>query len=128
LLFAAEKSRAKEQRKPMADLLIETRFVQGTPVLDLTGEVDSYNSPRLKERMVAIIEEGAHDLTVNLTGVDYIDSTGLGTLVAGLKRAKDLGGGIRIICPKTEIYKVFTITGLVRVFEMFEDEQKAFGL
>jgi anti-sigma B factor antagonist len=111
----------------MADLLIETRRVGETPVLDLTGEVDSYNSPRLKERMGALIDEGATDLTLNLSGVEYIDSTGLGTLVAGLKRAKDLGGGIRIICPKKEIYKVFHITGLVRVFDMFEDEQSAFA-
>jgi anti-sigma B factor antagonist len=111
----------------MADLQIKSRLVGEMPVLDLTGEVDSYNSPRLKERMTALLDEGTANLTLNLTDVEYIDSTGLGTLVAGLKRAKEMGGGIRLICPRSEIYKVFTITGLVRVFDMFEDEQSAFG-
>lgn len=111
----------------MADLLITTRQVGEIRVLDLTGEVDSYNSPRLKEQMTALLDKGTANLTLNLTDVEYIDSTGLGTLVAGLKRAKELGGGIRIICPRAEIYKVFTITGLVRVFEMHEDETSALG-
>lgn len=110
----------------MADLMIETRLMGETPVLDLTGEVDSYNSPRLREKMVALIDEGKPDLVINLAGVDYIDSTGLGTLVGGLKRASEKGGTIRIVCPNEQIYKVFNITGLVKVFPIFSSEQDAF--
>jgi anti-sigma B factor antagonist len=109
----------------MADLVIETRVVDGTPILDLTGEVDSYNSPKLREKMVALIDEGTPDLVINMGGVDYIDSTGLGTLVGGLKRATEKGGAIRIICPNEQIYKVFNITGLVKVFPIFNNEQGA---
>lgn len=111
----------------MADLLIETRMVQDTPVLDLTGEVDSYNAPKLRERMVNLIEEGNPNLVINMGGVDYIDSTGLGTLVGGLKRASEKGGAIRIICPNEQIHKVFNITGLVKVFPIFSDETGAFA-
>jgi anti-sigma B factor antagonist len=109
----------------MADLLIETRTVNGTPILDLTGEVDSYNAPKLRDQMTQLIEEGKADLVINMTGVEYIDSTGLGTLVGGLKRASEHGGGIRIICPNEQIYKVFNITGLVRVFSIHDSEQSA---
>lgn len=109
----------------MADLKIETRMVNGKPVLDLIGEVDSYNSPKLREKMVALIDEGSHDLYINLTGVDYIDSTGLGTLVGGLKRASEKNGVIHIICPNEQIYKVFHITGLVKVFTIYDNEQTA---
>ena len=109
----------------MADLKIETRMVDGKPVLDLTGEVDSYNSPRLRETMVSLIDQGNPELIVNMTGVDYIDSTGLGTLVGGLKRASEKNGAIRIICPNEQIYKVFNITGLVKVFPIFQNEQEA---
>lgn len=109
----------------MADLKIETRMVGGKPVLDLTGEVDSYNSPKLRETMVALIEEGNPHLLINMTGVDYIDSTGLGTLVGGLKRASEKNGTIRIVCPNEQIYKVFNITGLVKVFSIFDNEQAA---
>ena len=109
----------------MADLKIETRMVDGKPVLDLTGEVDSYNSPRLREKMVSLIDAGNAELIVNMTGVDYIDSTGLGTLVGGLKRASEKNGAIRIICPNEQIYKVFNITGLVKVFPIFDNETAA---
>ena len=88
----------------MADLKIDTRSVNGKPVLDLTGEVDSYNSPKLREKMVSLIDEGNPDLIINMTGVDYIDSTGLGPLVGGLKRASEKSGSIRIICPNEQIY------------------------
>jgi hypothetical protein len=65
----------------MADLTIVTRRVMNSPVLDLNGEVDSYNAPKLREKMVALIDEGNSDVILNLTDVDYIDSTGLGALV-----------------------------------------------
>lgn len=112
----------------MADLVIGLRNVEGTPVLDLNGEVDSYNSPKLRERMVNLIDEGQSKLVINLSGVDYIDSTGLGTLVGGLKRASEKGGAIKLICPNEQIYKVFSITGLVKVFQIFENEQAVFAV
>jgi anti-sigma B factor antagonist len=111
----------------MADLVIETRRVGDTPVLDVTGEVDSYNAPRLRERMVALIDEGTPNLVINMTGVEYIDSTGLGTLVAALKRATERGGALSLICPNEQIYKVFHITGLVKVFPIHKDEAEAFA-
>jgi anti-sigma B factor antagonist len=110
----------------MADLLVETRMVNGSPVLDLSGEVDSYNAPKLRDKMINLIDDINPNLVINLSGVDYIDSTGLGTLVAGLKRAKDKGGNISIICPHEQIFKVFHITGLVRVFTIFPNEESAF--
>ncbi len=112
----------------MADLVISLRNVEGTPVLDLNGEVDSYNSPKLREKMVNLIDDGQSNLVINLSGVDYIDSTGLGTLVGGLKRASEKGGAIQIICPNEQIYKVFSITGLVKVFKIFDNEQAVFAV
>jgi len=111
----------------MADLSIETRMIESVPVLDLTGEVDSYNSPRLREKIVSLVDQGNANLVINLSGVDYIDSTGLGTLVGGLKRASERGGTISLICPSEQIYKVFHITGLVKVFPIFDSEEAAFA-
>ena len=111
----------------MADLLVGTRVVNGTPVLDLSGEVDSYNAPKLRDKMTALIDNTNANLVINLTDVEYIDSTGLGTLVAGLKRATEKGGSIHIICPNEQIYKVFHITGLVRVFTIHQNEESAFA-
>jgi anti-anti-sigma factor len=109
----------------MAELSIETRTANNIPIIDLRGEVDSYNSPTLRERMIGLIEAGNANLILNMRGVDYIDSTGLGTLVVGLKRATERGGGIRIICSNEQILKVFSMTGLVKVFSIFDDEDAA---
>ena len=109
----------------MAELLIETRTERGVPIIDLRGEVDSYNSPTLRDRMIHLIEGGNAVLVLNMRDVDYIDSTGLGTLVVGLKRATERGGAIRIICNNEQILKVFSMTGLVKVFAIFDDETAA---
>jgi anti-sigma B factor antagonist len=109
----------------MADLLVEIRLVNGSPVLDLSGEVDSYNAPKLRDKMISLIDDINPNIVINLSNVDYIDSTGLGTLVAGLKRATEKGGAIQIICPNEQIFKVFHITGLVRVFTIHQSEQSA---
>jgi len=57
--------------------------------------------------------------------VEYIDSSGLGTLVGGLKRASEKGGKIALVCNAPQVRKVFEITGLERVFVMFESEEEA---
>ena len=111
----------------MAELSMDTRMVETTPVVDLVGEVDSYTAPKLKERLTHLIDSGHATLVINMTSVDYIDSTGLGTLVGGQKRASEQGGAIRIICPNEQIYKVFNITGLVSVFPIFDSESAAFA-
>jgi len=88
--------------------------------------VDSYNAHLLKDRMVRLIEGGSSNvLVLNMRGVEFIDSTGLGALVVGLKRATERGGGIRIICRNEQILKVFAMTGLVKVFSIFDDETAA---
>ena len=109
----------------MAALIIETRMERGVPIIDLDGDVDSYNAHDLRDRMVNLIEGGNGVLVLNMRGVDFIDSTGLGALVVGLKRATERGGGIRIICRNEQILKVFTMTGLVKVFSIFDDEAAA---
>ena len=109
----------------MAELKIETRTERGVPIIDLEGDVDSYNAHVLRDRMVHLIEGGNGVLVLNMRGVDFIDSTGLGALVVGLKRATERGGGIRIICRNEQILKVFWMTGLVKVFSIFDDEAEA---
>ncbi|MEI6430576.1 MAG: STAS domain-containing protein [bacterium] len=109
----------------MADLQIEMRRVSGATILDLTGEVDSYNAPKLRDRMERLIAEGESQLIINLSKVDYIDSTGIGMLVGGLKQASEAGGGIKLICPNKDVYRLFHITNLTRAFPIHDTEQAA---
>ena len=68
-------------------LKVETRTPQeGVAVIGLEGEVDVYTSPRLKQEMVDLLNRGLVNLVVDLNAVKYLDSTGLGVLIGGLKR------------------------------------------
>lgn len=97
-------------------------------ILRVNGEVDVYTSPLLKERIVAALAEGCRDVIVDLEGVGFIDSSGLGVLVGGLRRAKERGGSLRLVCTKDSILKIFRITGLDKVLPTFAqvDEARSF--
>lgn len=106
---------------------INVRNENNVPVVDLTGEVDAYTSARFREAIIELIESGAASLVINMERVEYIDSSGLGALVGGLKRASEREGKIVIVCSNPQIRKVFEITGLEKVFHLFTSEQDAVG-
>jgi anti-sigma B factor antagonist len=87
-------------------------------VLAVKGEIDVYSAPRLRERLVELVSEGHRRIVVDLEGVDFLDSTGLGVLVGGLKRLRTHGGDLSLVCTQPRILKVFEITGLTTVFSI----------
>jgi len=95
------------------------------PIIELEGEVDVYTAPQLKQQMINLLESGAKELVVNLTKVDYLDSTALGVLIGGLKRIREADGNMVLVCPSPRIRRVFEITGLDKIFEIFNAEQEA---
>ena len=107
------------------DLVINVRRDKTVPIIDLVGEVDAYTSARFREAMVDLIEAGAANLIVSMMKVEYIDSSGLGALVGGLKRSSEQGGRIVIVCDNPQIRKVFEITGLEKVFPLYDVEDDA---
>ena len=107
------------------DLQIKVRKVKDIPVMDLSGEVDAYTCSRLREAMIEVIDDGGSDLVVNMKDVEYIDSSGLGTLVGGLKRVSERQGTIAVCGTNSQIKKVFDITGLIKVFPLYSDEEEA---
>lgn len=115
----------KEKSAMEMDLLISVRSDGSVPIIDLSGEVDAYTSARFREAMVDLIDTGAASLIVSMMKVEYIDSSGLGALVGGLKRSTERGGRIVIVCDNPQIRKVFEITGLEKVFPLFDVEADA---
>lgn len=95
--------------------------------LAVKGEVDVYTSPMLKSHIVDAVDAGCVDLVIDLEGVGFIDSSGLGVLVSGLRRVKEQDGSMRIICTKDGILKIFRITGLDKVFPIFSSAEEAEG-
>lgn len=107
------------------DLGIEVRKNGKITVIQLAGELDAYTAARFKEVMVDAIEDGGENLIVSMADVEYIDSSGLGALVGGLKRVSERRGKIVILSAQPQVRKVFEITGLERVFPLFDDEDEA---
>jgi len=107
------------------DLQIMVRKSGTTRVIELTGEVDAYTSARFREIMLEHIDDGGIHLVINMCNVEYIDSSGLGALVGGLKRVSERNGKIVIACDGPQVRKVFEITGLEKVFPIYNGEQEA---
>ncbi len=116
--MVARSSRAGSGRS--VDLGVEVMKQDGAAVLRVTGEIDVATAPRLREHVVTLVAEGETRLVVDLEGVDFIDSTGLGALVGALKRVRTHGGELAIVCTRSRLLKVFEITGLGRVFEVHD--------
>jgi anti-sigma B factor antagonist len=107
------------------DLRINVKDSGGLPVIELGGELDAYTCSRLRDTMIEVIDGGKSTVIVSMLKVEYIDSSGLGTLVGGLKRASEHNGEIGIVCTNPQIRKVFEITGLFRVFPLYDTEEDA---
>ena len=101
------------------ELSLSTHETAGRLVVDVGGEIDVYTSPKLRERLVAVVADGADHLVIDLEDVEFIDSTGLGVLVGILKRTRARGGSMSLVCSQDGLLRVFRITGLERVFSIY---------
>src|SRR5437899_1608744 len=104
---------------PPVNLDVETTTKDGANVVSLRGEIDVYTAPRLRQTLIDLVEGGATDIVVDMERVDFLDSTGLGVLVGGLKRVKDRDGTMKLVANQDRILKIFDITGLSKVFPIF---------
>lgn len=100
------------------DLTLETHAAGPATILEVGGEVDVYTAPRMREQIVDLVTEGRYHLIVDMEAVEFLDSTGLGVLVGGLKRVRAHEGTLQVVCSQERILKIFRITGLTKVFEI----------
>ena len=94
-------------------------------VLEVGGEVDVYTAPKLRERLVELVSDGHYKIIVDMTKVEFLDSTGLGVLVGGLKRVRSHDGSLALVCSQERILKIFRITGLTKVFPIYDTLDEA---
>lgn len=98
------------------DLEIEKNFDGKCWHISLFGEIDIYNSAELKTELAKLMEEHAADVHVDCKELEYIDSTGLGSLVGVLKNVKSHDKEMYLTNVKANILKLFRITNLDKVF------------
>jgi|LFRM01.2.fsa_nt_gb anti-sigma B factor antagonist len=86
--------------------------------ISVEGELDVSTADKLKEYLHNLADEKILDMKINLERLDYIDSTGLGVMIGVLKKLKMDNKEIYILNPKSNVKKIFTITGLDKIFKV----------
>ncbi len=105
---------------------IQERTLQNVVVLDLTGKLTiGEGDELLKERISNLIQQGHHNLLLNLEGVPYVDSAGLGEIVRTYTTVSRQGGKLKLVNLTKRITDLLAITKLLTVFETYESEDEA---
>ena len=100
----------------MAELHISSQTCAGVATVTLSGDFDSYSVPRVRVLLESLTAELNPRIRIHLAGLEYIDSTGLGVLVAALKQATDQKGQLELIAPTPAVVRILHITGLDKIF------------
>ena len=100
---------------------VEVSQVEGRAVVAVAGELDLATAPQLRERLALLSEAGKNQVTLDLTHLDFIDSTGLSVLVMVFNRAQAAEGSMVIRNPSMSVMRIFEITGLASVFTIAGD-------
>jgi anti-sigma B factor antagonist len=105
--------------------LDEERSDAGVHVLNVRGEIHVSTAPSFREQLNAVIEGGGTMLVLDLSGVEFIDSTGLSVLLNGLRLINQRHGRMALVCANPTVMRLFQITSLDATFDMFEDRAAA---
>ena len=105
---------------------IVARAIQGWTILDLSGDIDLANSPAMRKALLGEIKEKRTPrVFLNLKNVRYIDSSGIASLVEGLKASRDLGSRLILYGLSKTVREVMQLSRLQKIFEIYEDEEQA---
>ena len=107
------------------DLTLATREVGETTVVAVGGEIDVYTAPKLRDKITELVGAGTYDIVIDLEAVEFLDSTGLGVIVGGLKKVRAHDGSLRLVCTQDRLLKIFRITGLAKVFDIHQSADAA---
>ena len=107
------------------DLTLATREVDGRAIVSVGGEIDVYTAPKLRDRITELVGDGTYHIVIDLEAVEFLDSTGLGVLVGGLKKVRAHDGSLELVCSQDRLLKIFRITGLAKVFVIHDSADAA---
>lgn len=106
------------------DVIIEKQ-AGSIGVLRLTGRLDLLSAADLRQHVVQAVAEGTHRLVVDLAEVSFVDSSGLGALIAGLKAARLAGGDLRLAQPTAQTRSLLQLVGLDRALRLYATVEDA---
>ncbi|MFA1549693.1 STAS domain-containing protein [Actinomadura chokoriensis] len=98
------------------ELNVSTASQGGHAVVTATGELDLYTAPRLQAALAGLLREQVTRIVVDLSGVEFCDSTGMNVLLSAMKRLKEQGGSLELAAPRPAVQRILQVTGLDTVF------------
>lgn len=105
---------------------ISSRELEKTTIFDVTGDIDLANSPAIRKALLREVKEKRTPRVVmNLSKVRYIDSSGVASLVEGLKAARDAGTRFILFGLSTTAREVLQLSRLLKIFEVYDNEEQA---
>jgi anti-sigma B factor antagonist len=105
---------------------VGVRNIGHVAVVDLAGKITiGEGDVVLREKVNELFDSGQQNVLLNLEKVSYMDSAGIGELVACYKRAKEKGGSVKLLNPSGKVYDLLQLTKLEEVFETYKDEKEA---
>ena len=111
---------------PAMALEVETRPADnGVTVLAPTGRLDIAGAPALKEAIGEAVKNGPPKVVIDMEGVSFVDSTGLGSVIAALKQIRNSQGELRLAAPNQQVRVVLELTTLDRVFPYYATVEEA---
>jgi anti-sigma B factor antagonist len=107
-------------------LEVQTRQTEGgITVVAPTGRLDVAGAPALKDAITDLAKNGAPKVVIDMEGVSFVDSTGLGSVIAALKRIRNRQGELRLAAPNQQVRVVLELTTLDKVFPYFATLEEA---
>ena len=98
----------------------------GVAVLQLDGRLNMVTASCLRDHVGSAVASGHNRIAIDLTGIDFIDSSGLGALINGLKTARQAGGDLRIAAPNDQVKLVLQLTNMERLLTAYDSAETAF--
>jgi len=98
----------------------------GVAVLQLDGRLNMVTASCLRDHVGSAVASGQNRIAVDLAGIEFIDSSGLGALINGLKTARQAGGDLRIAAPNDQVKLVLQLTNMQRLLTAYDSAETAF--
>ncbi|WP_433128952.1 STAS domain-containing protein [Micromonospora sp. CA-240977] len=102
------------------DFTLSTRQGRIGTVVEVAGDLDMSTTPELRDQLRQLVENGVQTVVVDLTGVGFMDSSGLGALVVAYKDLRERGGSLALAGVDRSVRTVFSITSVDRVIDLFD--------
>jgi anti-sigma B factor antagonist len=92
---------------------------EGVALITIQGQLDVYTAPQLRQTLADLLNRDVSTVILDVSPVEYVDSTALGVLIGAVRRVSERSGSLKLVCNNERIRRIFQITGLAKIFEIY---------